>query len=166
MNIPYGIWDFLKVFATKFVKSSNAYCVAASCILLFIRLKLCSLFIWLALLSFLWTSFKDQNHLPTDLIRFTIWSNTIFQYIWYLPLIEVRVSIKENERSCICVLGIELASFYDLDFGIVLTVWYFLLSKLFPLANTFRIWTDTTLGFLSYLNSLYVLIQFYFHLNV
>ena len=30
-----------------------------------------------------------------------------------------------GDRSCICVLGIDFASFYDYDFRIVPTVWYF-----------------------------------------
>ena len=48
--------------------------------------------------------------------------------------IEVPVPIQESERSCICVLrGIDFTSFCDFDiwFGIVPTVWWFLVLILF-----------------------------------
>ena len=42
--------------------------------------------------------------------------------------IEVPVSSQESEQSCICVLGVSiwpLSMIFLLDFGTVLTVWYF-----------------------------------------
>jgi hypothetical protein len=45
--------------------------------------------------------------------------------------IEVTVPSKENEQSCICVLGVSILSpstFLRFDLGIVPTVWYFLFS--------------------------------------
>jgi hypothetical protein len=43
----------------------------------------------------------------------------------------VTVPSKENEQSCICVLGVSILSpstFLRFDLGIVPTVWYFLFS--------------------------------------
>ena len=59
-----------------------------------------------------------EEHLHDHIIslRVEVWANKTT--LTLALFIEVPVQSQENERSCICVIGIDFTSFYDFDIGV------------------------------------------------